>query len=226
MGSGMVPMGDPSMRATRASRGGRGVDDPRLMRGPMDGGAMGPGVDPMDDPSIRAMGASPGGRGMGPMDDPTMMMRGMPGMEGRGGAGGRAQQLLDEEKDVDFATGGILLDIVMEATEVSLPEREEAELTTRSPGRRQYKIVVVDRHNLLHDYWKMSAAEVAGQVSEFTGGVPIVRRGQVGDRPRGRQRPNRGGGAAAESPGGSAGYDGGRPGRGPRRSSRRDELRR
>jgi len=228
---GMGPMDDPSVRGTRASRGGRGrraMDDPRMMRGPMDGGAMVPGMGPMDDPSIRAAAAAipGGGRGMGPMDDPTMMMRGMPGIEGRGGIAGRPQRLLDEEKDVDFATGSILLDIVMEATEVSLPEREEAELTTRSPGRRQYKIVVVDRHNLLHDYWKTSAAEVQGEVSKFTGGFPIVRRRQVGARGRGRQRPDRGGGVAMESPGGGAAYDGGRPGRGPRRSSRRDEPRR
>lgn len=175
---GMGPMDDPARRAAEASR----------MR-------------PADDPALRA--ARAGGFPPGGDPDAMMMMEMPPGVGGPGGMPGRLGQAPEAtKKEVDFATGSILLDIVMEATEVNLPKREGTERTTRSPGRRQYKIVVVDRRNLLHDYWKMSAAEVDGQVREFTGGAPIVRRKQPRSRSGPRRQAGGGAGPAAEGPGG------------------------
>ena len=211
------PMDDPEMMRGARGRGTGPMDDPAMMRGARGGGTGGP-MD--DDPAMRAMAASRGGE-RGPMDDPAM--RGMPpDFRGVEDGPGRLRQSLEEEKEVDFATGSILLDIVMEATEVALPEREGAERTTRSPGRRQYKIVVVDRHNLLHDYWKITASEFERQVREFAGGAPVLSRKQPSDRPRARRTARSVAGPAAESPGSRGGPERERSaGRAPR-GGRRD----
>ena len=99
---------------------------------------------------------------------------------GRGGMGAGAATI---KKEVDFSTGNILLDIVTESVEVELPERRDGDRTPRVPSRQQYKIIVVDRHNRLHEYWKMTQSEAEAFVREQTAGGE-----EPWDDPMGRDR--------------------------------------